>query len=116
MVVSQRRFVLSIGVLVAATLALTASPVPGQCPGSSVSVSGSQFPIYTNSVTSDVWTGDNWVYTLSLYGFTRTNISNPDLPGVAQLAQVGYDRGNPDRNGGLGKVVVDCDCHNGGTV
>lgn len=104
-------------ILGAAALALGAPAALGQgCPGGATSALGNQFPIYTNSVTGDVWAGDRWVYTLSLYGFTRTDITNPDAPGVSQLAQVGYDRGNPDRNGGLGKVVVDCDCHNGGTV
>ncbi len=111
-----------LGVTVAALFTLLAFPFAPRavaqtgCPGGTTSALAPQFPNNTSNISDHVWTGDTWIYALSTYGFTRTNIVNPDLPGPAQLAQVGYDRGNPDRQGGGGKVVVDCDCHNGGTT
>jgi hypothetical protein len=81
------------------------------CNGTQTSVAGPQYQQWTTGV-NDMWGGDQWVYGLSLYGFVRANIANPDNPTNTQLAQVGYDRGISGGRGG--KIVIDCDCHDGG--
>src|SRR5262249_25799033 len=83
------------------------------CPGSPTSTQSPQFPDYTYGIANTgVWAGDQYVYALSYYGFIRAGIANPEFPGPAQLAQIGYDRAV--QGGGGGVIVVDCDCHGGG--